>query len=79
MERTEIIERIRKILISVLNHDRFEMKDELTAPDVEGWDSLSHMAIISAIEEDFKVSFKLKELNKLKNMGTLIELVQSKL
>jgi len=79
MERNEIIERVKNILISVLNHNRFEMKDELSAPEVEGWDSLSHMAIISAIEEHFKVTFKLKELNKLKNMGTLIELIQSKL
>jgi acyl carrier protein len=79
MERNEIIERVKNILISVLNHDRFEMKDELSAPEVEGWDSLSHMTIITAIEENFKVTFKLKELNKLKNMGTLIELIQSKL
>jgi acyl carrier protein len=55
------------------------MKDELTATEVEGWDSLSHITIISEIEEEFKIKFKLKELNKLKNIGSLIEIVQSKL
>ena len=79
MQREEIIEKVRAILILVLKHDRFEMVDELTATMVEGWDSLTHMAIITEIEEDFKIQFKLKELNKLRNMGTLLELIQAKL
>jgi acyl carrier protein len=79
MERNEIAEKVRKILASVLKHEKFEMKDELTATEVEGWDSLSHITIISEIEEEFKIKFKLKELNKLKNIGSLIEIVQSKL
>jgi acyl carrier protein len=79
MERNEIAEKTRKILASVLKHEKFEMKDDLTATDVEGWDSLSHITIISEIEEEFKIKFKLKELNKLKNIGSLIEIVQSKL
>jgi len=79
MEKSEIIQKMRGILVSILKHENFEMKDELLASDVEGWDSLTHMEIITGIEEGFGVKFKLRELNKLKNMGTLIELVQSKL
>jgi len=79
MERPEILNRVQKILEEVLKHNRFEMRDDLTAADVEGWDSLSHVMIITEIEKDFNVRFKLKELNKLKNMGNLIELIESKL
>jgi acyl carrier protein len=79
MQREEVISQVRTILIKVLKHDRFEMSDELTATMVEGWDSLTHMVIITQIEEDFKIQFKLKELNKLRNMGTLLELIQAKL
>ena len=79
MERSEIIENIKVILTAVLGHDRFEVVDELVAADVVGWDSLTHMIIITKLEEQFSVKFKLKELNKLKNMRTLIELIQSKL
>jgi len=79
MERAEISNRVQKILENTLKHNRFEMRDDLTAADVEGWDSLSHVMIITEIEKDFNVRFKLKELNKLKNMGTLIELIESKL
>lgn len=79
MERNEIKEKIRNILISVLKHKNFEMKDELTASDVDGWDSLSHILIIIEIEKYFGIKFKLKDLNKLNNMGNLSDLVNSKI
>jgi len=79
MERTQIVHQIQEILERVLKHNRFEIHDELTATMVEGWDSLTHMVIITEIEKSFAVQFKLKEINKLKNMGNLIELIQSKL
>jgi acyl carrier protein len=79
MDKQAIIEKIKEILQRVLKHDRFEIHDELTAQMVEGWDSLTHMVIITEIEKTFSVQFKLKEINKLKNMGNLIELIQSKL
>jgi acyl carrier protein len=79
MDKQAIIEKIKEILQRVLKHDRYEIHDELTAQMVEGWDSLTHMVIITEIEKTFSVQFKLKEINKLKNMGNLIELIQSKL
>lgn len=79
MKKIEISEKIKSIVIIVLKHDDFEMKNELIATDVSGWDSLTHMIIITTIESEFNIKFRLKELNKLNNMGTLIELVKSKL
>ena len=78
MERIEISNRIQRIVENILKHNRFEMRDDLKAADVEGWDSLTHAMIITEIEEDFNIRFKLKELNKLTNMGSLIELIISK-
>lgn len=79
MTREEIITRIASTLTTVLGHGQFEMRDDLEANQVEGWDSLTHMMIITGIEKEFSVRFKLKEINKLKNMGSLIELVNAKL
>jgi acyl carrier protein len=79
MERNEIVSKIKTILVSVLKHEDFVMNDELTAAAVNGWDSLTHMIIITDIENAFGVKFKLKELNKLNNMGSLIELITAKL
>jgi acyl carrier protein len=79
MERKEIIEKIRTILVAVLGHEDFVMTEELTAADVDGWDSLSHMMIISKIENEFNIRFKLRELNKMRNLNSLIDLIESKL
>tara|TARA_B100001179_G_scaffold216685_1_gene187886 strand:+ start:553 stop:792 length:240 start_codon:yes stop_codon:yes gene_type:complete len=79
METSLVKEKIKDVLISVLDHNNFEMTDDLTAKDVDGWDSLSHMMIISKIEEMFNIKFKLRDLNKLKNMGSLVQVIQSKL
>ncbi len=78
MERSALVAQIRTTLVSVLGHDRFEMRDDLTAPDVEGWDSLTHMSIITGLEKSFGIKFKLREINQLRNMGSLIELINSK-
>ncbi|MFP2994591.1 acyl carrier protein [Spongiivirga sp. MCCC 1A20706] len=79
MDVEVIKDNLKTILTNVLSHDNFEMKDELTAKDVDGWDSLSHMVIITKIEEHFGIKFKLRDLNKLKNMGSLIALIQTKI
>jgi len=79
MSELEVREKITEIIVANLGHHDFEFNDELTAEDVRGWDSLSHMAIITSIEERFQIKFKIREITKLKNMKTLIELVQSKI
>ena len=58
MERNEVTDNIRLILVSVLKHEKFEMNNNLSAVDVDGWDSLSHMTIISEIEDRFSIKFK---------------------
>jgi acyl carrier protein len=79
MQRSEIMDQIRKILISVLNHENFEMTESLSATDTDGWDSLTHMMIVSEVEKTYGIAFKLKELNKMRNVGDLIDLVVSKI
>ncbi|MBK8339004.1 MAG: acyl carrier protein [Flavobacteriales bacterium] len=79
MRPEEIKDRIRTVLTAVLGHTNFSMEDGMTAADVKGWDSLTHMQIITRVEKEFAVRFKLKEINKLKNMGSLVELITSKL
>lgn len=78
MERPELKNKLTKIFQSTFNDDSLELTDELTANDVDNWDSLTHMILISAIEGDFGIKFKLKELNKMKNVGALIEIISEK-
>ena len=79
MEREDIKTRIGSTIEKILGHNEFELHDGLIASEVNGWDSLTHMEIITGIEKSFGVRFRLKEINKLKNMGSLVDLVTSKL
>jgi acyl carrier protein len=74
-----ISERLKKIVLRELDLDDFEFQDETTANMVPGWDSLSHIQIIVAVEKDFKIKFKGIEILTIKNMGELQKLIDSKL
>lgn len=79
MERTEIKIQLTSIFRSVFGDNLLILSDEMTANDIDRWDSLTHMRLISEIERSFGVKFKLKELNKMRNVGDIIELLLTKL
>lgn len=54
------------------------IEDETVASQVPGWDSLSHVNVITSIEKDYGVRFKSIEILKCKNVGDLQKLVDSK-
>lgn len=79
MNRNEITEKLTGIFHEVFNDNNIVLSDEMTAKDVENWDSLTHMLMITKVEETFGIKFKLKELNKLKMVGDLINTIETKL
>ncbi len=63
----------------VFANPEIELSSETTANDVEGWDSLSHVNLIMAVENRFNIRFNHKEVVSFKNVGDLAECVESKL
>ena len=78
MTQQEIYPRITKIMRDVFDDDNLVVTPELTANDVEGWDSVSHITLIVAIEEAFGIKFKSAELERMKNVGQLVEQIEKK-
>ena len=74
-----ISEKLKKTILTELNLDEFDFQDDSTADQVPGWDSLSHINVILAVEKEFNIRFKPYELLKLKNIGELQSLIDSKL
>lgn len=79
MDRNEIIEKLTAIFHEIFNDKTIILRDDMTASDVENWDSLTHMFMITKVEEVFGIKFKLRELNKLKNVGDLCNTIAEKL
>lgn len=78
MEEQEIVTKLEGVFRQVFNNKNLDITRDLTANDVENWDSLSHMLLITEIENSFSVKFKLKELNKMRNVGDMIDIINSK-
>ncbi|MCL4752387.1 MAG: acyl carrier protein [Myxococcales bacterium] len=73
-----ISQELKAVILRELSLDDFPLDDTTVASTVPGWDSLSHVRVISAVEEAFKVRFKALEVMKLKNVGELQALVDKK-
>ena len=78
MERNEILAKVQDIFRDELELDDLELTDETTADDVEGWDSLSHIQLVAALEEAFMIEFKSREILSWDNVGDLIDSIQKK-
>jgi acyl carrier protein len=62
-----------------LDNDSLVLTETTTAKDVDGWDSITHVLIVVAVEKKFRVKFTAGEIQKLQNVGDLAALVQRKL
>jgi len=78
MELTEILDQVTEVFRTVLKNSTVELYDSTTAADVDGWDSLTNIQLITAVEKHFGIKFKLREILKLKNVGDLCLSVQKK-
>jgi len=70
---------LKHAILEFLKLEEWDIRDETRADQIPGWDSLSHVSVISAIEQRFQVRFKGREVLKLKNIGDLQRLLNSKL
>jgi len=74
-----VSDELKRVILNVLKLEAWEIADTTLAAEVPGWDSLSHINVVSAVERHFSVRFKNVEVLKLKNVGDLQRLVDSKL
>ncbi|WP_369808387.1 acyl carrier protein [Prevotella sp. KH2C16] len=69
---------LNAIFQTVLNHQDLQLGYATSADDVDGWDSLAHMTIISEIEKRYNIHFKLRDIIKLYSIGDLCDIILKK-
>jgi acyl carrier protein len=74
-----IFDRVQSIFQDIFDDDSIMISLDTSADDIEDWDSLNHINLVSAIEQEFKVRFTLVELISLNDVGEMIDLISEKL
>jgi len=79
MQKPEIYDKLHTIMLDVFDLDALELKPETTAQDVPGWDSLSNVRFVLALEEAFGLRFNAFEIGSSNNVGEFVDLLEAKL
>ena len=74
----EVYQRLTTVLQEVFDDEELQATPDLTASDVEGWDSLKHVRLVLSVEKAFHISFAASEIGNLKNIGELATLIEAK-
>lgn len=75
MERQEVFKRINEIFQDIFDDDELVVTDETCADDIEDWDSLRHITLVSAVERAFGIKFSMKEVLEMKNVGEMADIL----
>jgi acyl carrier protein len=75
----DTFERLQNVFKEVFDNDDMVISRDMTAHDVEDWDSLRHMDLITSVEHEFNVKFTTKEILGLKNVGEFLNILEGKL
>jgi len=78
MDSKTILGKIQSIVQDILDNESLNINEQTEATDVEGWDSLAHINIVSQVESEFGVRFSLDELARFSTVGKIIEALQQK-
>ena len=78
MTGNEIFARLNEVFRDVFDDDSIVVKPATTADDIEDWDSLEHITLISAVEKEFGMKFKMGEISSMKTVGEMAHIIAAR-
>jgi len=74
MTRQEIFEKLSEVFSDVFDEE-ITVTPETTAADIEEWDSLTHITLISEVEDAFSMKFAMKDVLGMQNVGEMADII----
>lgn len=78
MTRDEVFNKLNEIFREVFDDDEIEVSEETTSDDIEDWDSLEHINLVAAIEQEFDIKFTMAQVVGMKNVGEMVDIILGK-
>ena len=79
MKKEEIYERLNNVFRDVFDDDSITVCETTTSNDIEDWDSLEHINLIVAVEQEFGIKFNMKEVTTMKNVGEMVDIIATRM
>jgi acyl carrier protein len=73
------MQKINQIVLKVFNLKSEQLTDDLSIDKVESWDSLTHMDLITSLEEEFGFELSMDEIMQMTNISSIHKIIQEKL
>lgn len=78
MKREEIFEKVVELCKDAFDNDEIEILEETSQEDIDEWDSLTNIQLISDIEKEFGLKFTMEEIKGFATVGELVDLIEKK-
>lgn len=75
----EIYERLNAVFRDFFDDEDIELDEETTADDIDDWDSLNHITLMAAVEDEFGIRFTMGEVSGMKNVGEMAQIIKERL
>lgn len=75
MTREQVYERLNSVFQDVFDDEEITVNDATTADDIEDWDSLEHINLVSAVEKEFGMKFTMGQVVTMKNVGEMVDII----
>lgn len=75
MIKKELLDRLNEVFRDVFDDKEINVNENTTSEDIEDWDSLEHINLIEAVEQEFSMTFKMKEISGMKNVGEMAGII----
>ena len=79
MTREEVYEQLNEVFRDVFDDDSITVNDATTSNDIEEWDSLEHINLIAAVEQEFGMRFSMGQVVSMKNAGERVDIILSQI
>lgn len=79
MTREEVFKKLNEVFRDVFDDDSITVTDATTANDIEEWDSLEHINLLAAIEQEFGMKFSMGQVVSMKNVGEMADIIMSQI
>lgn len=79
MTREEVFETLNEVFRDVFDDESITVAEQTTADDIEDWDSLEHINLVAAVEQEFGIKFNMGQVVTMKNVGEMADIILSQL